>query len=380
MALTDILRKVAVAISKGESDTDRPIAEVKAFLASFDAPKTDMERSFCQYKCQVFFSRKLITFLSNLAALPLIVWYLLPRKPLAPADKQVEAVFIRDDKPENIMPDCLREELSSLEVDPQEGFLLLKEDRKFIGRIFWKHPFSWMFLLKSILKIGRYRSFIQQYHPKKLIVCNEYSFTSSLLTQYCEENGIELINVMHGEKLFLIENSFFRFHRCYVWDAHYVKLFQSMRAEPNQFIVAIPPSLLFSEKKPDVPEYDYTYYFQAESKEELQKIWTVLEYLRKKGARISLRPHPRYSDMETIRSMFQGMNIEDYRQVTIEQSVLRTRYAISGYSTVLQQAYYNGVSVVIDDYSCPERFTQLKDYSYIMLSKEYKLLSSLLGE
>ena len=379
MSVTELLRKVAVSLSWGRSSLDRPTAELTALLNRFDDPKTDLERSFCQYKCQMHFVEKPLRFVMNCAALPLLGWYMLPRGKAPAAAEQVEAVFIRDGKPENILPQCLREELSSIESDPMEGFLLLKQDRKFIGKLLRQHPVSWLFALKTAMKIGRYRYFIQRHQPKKLIVCNEYSYTSSVLTSFCEENSIELINVMHGEKLFEVENAFFRFHRCYVWDDYYAQLFRKLRAEPNQFVVALPDSMLFKVQRPAATEYDYTYYFQAESQEELKLIHSALEKLAEKGARISLRPHPRYTDMEQLKTIFPGYNIENYREVSIEQSVLRTGHVVSIFSTVLQQAYHNGVAVVIDDISCPHRIQQLVEWDYIMLSKEHEMLSDIIG-
>lgn len=65
---------------------------------------------------------------------------------------------------------------------------------------------------------------------------------------------------------------------------------------------------------------------------------------------------------------------------SIEQSILRTKCAVSLYSTVLLQASINGVAVVIDDLTAPERFVQLKSLRYIMLDKPHGLLSALLQE
>lgn len=380
MSVTELLRKVAVSLSWGRTSLDYPTAVLTEQLNRYEEPKTDLERSFYQYKCQMFLMGKPLRFLMNCAALPLLGWYMLPRGKASATAESVEAVFIRDDKPENILPQCLRDELQTVESDPEEGFLLLKKDRRFIGKLLRQHPVSWLFALKNTMKIGRYRYFIQRYQPKKLVVCNEYSYTSSVMTSFCEENGIELINVMHGEKLLEIESSFFRFHRCYVWDDCYADLFRKLRAEPNQFVVAVPESLMFKVQRPATTEYDYTYYFQAETPEEMKRIHSALEKLAEKGARISLRPHPRYTDMEQMKTIFPGYHIENYREVSIEQSVLRTGHVVSVFSTVLQQAYHNGVAVVIDDISCPHRIRQLVEWDYIMLSKEHELLSNIIGE
>lgn len=62
---------------------------------------------------------------------------------------------------------------------------------------------------------------ITKYQSKAIVVHNEYSFTSSILTAYCETRNVLHINVMHGEKMYYIRDSYFRYDRCYVWDAYY---------------------------------------------------------------------------------------------------------------------------------------------------------------
>ena len=97
-----------------------------------------------------------------------------------------------------------------------------------------------------------------------------------------------------------------------------------------------------------------------------------------RGMVIAVRPHPIYTPPEAMRN-FQGFLLED-RSISIEQSILRTKCAASLYSTVLLQALINGVPVVIDDLTAPERFAQLRSLRYIMLDKPHGLLSALLQE
>ena len=76
-----------------------------------------------------------------------------------------------------------------------------------------------------------------EYTPKDLYVSAEYSFTSSILTAYCERNRVRHINVMHGEKTFFIREAFSRFHIFYVWDDFYIKLFHQLRANRTEYVV-----------------------------------------------------------------------------------------------------------------------------------------------
>ena len=65
--------------------------------------------------------------------------------------------------------------------------------------------------------------------------------------------------------------------------------------------------------------------------------------------------------------------------MSIEKSILRTKNAISLYSTVLHQAAYNNVNVIIDDVTNRDRFLKLKELEYIfVMSGNFKKLSNIL--
>ena len=65
-------------------------------------------------------------------------------------------VFFRDGKPENILPKSLKKRYKAIESNPVEGTLLTAKDKKFIKGIICRYPFSWQFILKCLIKIGRY--------------------------------------------------------------------------------------------------------------------------------------------------------------------------------------------------------------------------------
>jgi hypothetical protein len=183
---------------------------------------------------------------------------------------------------------------------------------------------------------------------------------------------------MHGEKLYYMRDSFFRFDECYVWDDYYRELFIKMRAAQSQFKVAVPPSLLFPNNTTVSKEKDYTYYLGWESGETLKSIVLAMNDLEKNGYKVAIRPHPRYTNLNEIRNYAPELEIEDNNIITIEQSLMRTNNAISVYSTVLNQAYNNGIGIVIDDISDKEKYEKLEERQYIMINKPHKLLSSLL--
>jgi hypothetical protein len=198
------------------------------------------------------------------------------------------------------------------------------------------------------------------------------------MTRYCEHFSIEHIDVMHGEKLFYIRDTFFRFDRCYIWDEFYKKLFIKLRADNRQFIKQLPQSMSFASIKTK-KQCDYTFYLGQESKEQLEAISGYCKKLIKMGYKVAIRPHPRYSNLEELRKCLDTSVIEDI-SIPIEESVMGTQYVVSLYSTVLNQALHNNVKIVIDDITEPEKYIKLRQLDFICLNKPHILLSEVLGQ
>ena len=180
------------------------------------------------------------------------------------------------------------------------------------------------------------------------------------------------------KKMYYMRDSFFKFDECYIWDEYYGKILASMKADKNQFVVEVPASLKFDGELIRTQKYDYTYYLGAESEEVLKEISKILEQLYKSGNKISIRPHPRYSNMDIVKKIFTFADVEDTTQTSIEQSLLQSGAAISLYSTVLNQALCNSIPIIIDNMSNPENFNKLKELGYVCLYKEHRLLSEVL--
>lgn len=380
MGLANKLKDLAVKLEiSNDSVFGYPIEKQKQYIAHFPEPKDDIQRSYFQYKCQMKFNKPIITLALNVASLPLLLLYLLMGgSEIMPGEEQISTIFFSDGKPENIIPEALREEVGKIEVINDKKESLTRGDIKFIRSVWRRYPLSFQFVVKCLMKVRYYSYEIQRIKPKNIIVCNEYSFTSSVLTKYCEERGIKHINVMHGEKIYYMRDSFFHFHECYVWDDYYRELLIQMLAEPSQFKVAIPPSLKFLESTQATKTKQYTYYLGWESGEKLKTIVKAMDELRQCGLAVAIRPHPRYTDLNEIRNCAPEIEIEDYKILTIEQSIKRTENAVSVYSTVLNQAYNNGIGIVIDDVSDRDKFGRLSERKYIMLNKPHELLSVLL--
>lgn len=223
-----------------------------------------------------------------------------------------------------------------------------------------------------MLKISLYRGIINKYKPSAIIAASEYSFTSSILTNYCELMHVEHINVMHGERLLEIRASFFRFSRCNVFDPYYIKIFEILRACKNQFVAELPPAfkMHFDVSTQSV---DFKYYLTGHQKKELVEIAENLSKLRSKGFSIKVRPHPLYCTMEIASKYFDKELLEDTYTVSLEDSLASTKYVVGVDSTVLLQGYLNGKCVVFDDLVYAHRIAILKSYGYILLcEKKYQ--------
>ena len=231
----------------------------------------------------------------------------------------------------------------------------------------------------SIIKVAQYSYAITSYAPEAVISCAEYSYTAPVLTEYCHTRGVKLVNVMHGEKLYDMHDAFSKFDEFYVWGQEYVDLLSALRADSEQFRIAVPRSMIIERPEDVEVVYDYTYYLAAENNEVLKKIAHAMRVLHDNGKHISVRPHPRYTDEKIVKELFAFANIENFREVTIEQSLMQTHAAVSLFSTVLNQAISNSVPVVIDDISNREHFEKLKELEYVCLNREHTLLSNIVG-
>lgn len=377
MNILEKLKKIAVNLErKNDAIFSYPVDSQEKYINSLNNPKNDFERAYYQYKCQMELHKKLIVIFINVASLPfLFYFYFKPNKIISNKIKY-DAIFLSEGISEDVIPDSLREKYKNWKTILSHGEILDHKDKHYFTRLCIKYPISWHFLLKCLIKLRMYSHEIKVYTPSAIIVCGEYSFTSSFLTNYCEENGVTHVNVMHGEKLFFIRDSFFRFHQCYVWDKYYIELFDLLRASKIQFIVDTPRSIKFIDKKIYKKSIDFTYYLAAEDELTLKNISFYLERIAKTGVKISVRPHPRYSNIDMVKKYFNKFEIENTSKIDIQMSISRTRNVISLYSTVLNQAHHNQVNIIIDDISNPTVYISLKKLRYIVFDYNPKLLSN----
>lgn len=364
----------------------KEIELVDEYIEHFNEPKKLFDRSYYQYLCQKkqYEYSKLYCILydvMNLFSLFMIILLLiLPKRlyyfffPIKEIEKDVDAVAVFGKHLEDRIPEELKKEFNKIHYLESKALLITNLEKKYIFELWREHPFSCNFVLKNLLKVGIYRHSIEEYKNASAIICScEYSYTSSILTQYCRRRNIVHINIMHGEIYTELSKAFFEFDRFYIWDEYYKKLcVERMRASANQFIVGVPSCLLFD----DVSQeniIECKYFFQDHTKDQMVKVKQLLEKITEN---YMVRPHPLYTNIESLKEVFEESKIESSK-ISIGRSIMETEKIISWDSTVLLQAYLNGKKTIIDDVSNKSRYKYAVSAGYIMANKS-KILSHII--
>lgn len=360
---------------------DVTTSEQKQFLDKLELPKDDFDRSYKQYLCQRFFSTKTKGLIFNIGSIFLLPFLLihyhlngLKKCRICHIDAVGEFCGMTE-----IIPESLKSEFDINNEVWFEGAELRMLDIKFILKFVCRYFYAPYFLVKAIAKIARYSYTISHRTPRAIIVHGEYSYTSSLLTNYCDYRGVEHIDVMHGEKLFYIGNSHFRYNRTYIWGEHYRQLFYDLRAYKDQFIIEIPKCFQIDSVKEFRQDYcaDYKYYLQLYNEEQLKSVIASMEFVKRKGLVVKYRPHPRFSNIPLLERLVPRDCIEYPREVPIINSIASTKYCVGSFSTVLNQAYYSGKDIIFDDVTYHEEYNKLKELRYIFSSMDDKRLSTI---
>lgn len=378
-----ILKKIKTPINIFDQNIEKSLL----YLNSFSEPKTLIERSYFQYRCQCFQKPNYVNIIETFCSFFLIIPFLLiliikgiGKKNVARNNNSKNAIFILSSVG-NVVPDNLKEEFLDYKEIHQGSYGYITLTDIYFFKKLLPYSLSPYFLLKIMYKISIYRNVIDSFSPNAVICTSEYSFTSSVLTEYCNSNSIEHINVMHGDKLLNIRDSFFQFNRCYVWDNFYVSLFSKLRGEKNQFKLGLPPShiSLIKAKYPKEYKYELTYYLGFEKKDILEELKKVFVKSKIPLNKICVRLHPRYSIKNEVEIVFgDEITIENPKETTLKESLTITKSAVSLYSTVLYQSHLMGKNVVIDDLTQKEKYNKLDKMLFIIFHKKHQLLSDIL--
>ena len=200
-----------------------------------------------------------------------------------------------------------------------------------------------------------------------------------MLTNYCENNGIEYVGVAHGEYILAPERAFVRFTRYYAWNNEMIELFYLTRSPHNGFFVYQTNRLAPVYKKQPNPEFFISYYLEDHNVDDLNRLKSILIGFVENGFKCKVRIHPREGYLEETNSIFEGTSIyvEDPKVVSLSDSIENSRYIVSTISTVLREAYASGYDVVIDDMSNVITLEAMKEVKYSLLDKTDLRLSDI---
>ena len=262
-------------------------------------------------------------------------------------------------------------------VSMGEGMMLDKEAKEILKNSFKVSRGKLYFIMEEMLALANYSYICNKYQPNEIITSYESFYANSVLTSYCHKKNIVHTNFMHGEKLLSPFNVLGNFDNMYVWDEHYLRLFQRLKYRTNNFIIENP----WKENQLPSPTglVDYTFYLNLENEKSLHFIVDIAQRLNASGKTVRIRLHPSQIKEERLKRIIpKSMYDNDIKDIF--QSIANADYVVSKYSTVLFQAYSKGKKIVIDDISNPEEFRKLKQLDYIMIEKEHLLLSSIVSE
>lgn len=374
--------------------------EWEQWMKKLPNPTDDFQRARNHYLCRNFYESKLVKVFRNAAAFFLIpVLFIVLRlnhfkkqKKNKQASKADAVLFCTNPKFRTYfedVPDEIVEKYPNRVIYQSRGkkdilysYCLNKEDGAFFRKAIMRYPFAFDMNLRVLSHISKIRYLLEEYHPKAFVsIQTERDFTTSLLAMYCENKGVEYIGFMHGECFKDLSHAYVRFTKFYVWDKYYIKQFAETGSPVDRFTTYESKRLEKRFVASENPKYYATYYLNGiESKESLDKLKTA--FLRIDRGKCSIRPHPKLTDIHQLKELFSDTNIdiEDCSQISLKDSLENAKYIISKYSTVLSEAYYSNLNIVIDDFSDEQLYQNLIKIMYINLNRTTLRLSDLIHD
>lgn len=332
------------------------------------SPKSYLERSFAQYKAQVhaYGNRWRLFFLGPFVFLFCFFYIMVNIARFINSAEHKKSNYKKTNVASTLpniemVPSCILSDKGVDDLRSCKKINLNKSDIKIQLRIFFKYMHHPYFVIKNIDAITRYSSIAKEYN--KVLVSNEYSFTSSVITMYLNKNGVEVYNCMHGDKFINARDSFCTYDVFFIWDLYYESILNELKCNSN-FVVS-KCNFISINRTSKLKEDTITYFLQGgESEMQLRYIKDKLNnHAEKENIDfIKVRPHPRYNTV-CLEDVF---DINEIDTGQFSESFSRSRVVCGRYSTVLFQSYINK-----DDYGIPK---VLLDMEFWKAPKEYIML------
>ncbi|UTH00859.1 hypothetical protein KFV05_04340 [Macrococcoides canis] len=313
---------------------------------------TFLERSLFQYEAVKSFENKISlqkSIFYYFLKYPLVI-YLLIFKKNKTFNVESDNILILHNNHQKNRENVLPLNFKNFEPFSLENFTLNINDILFLINIYKninnKLYYS-EFFIKVIYNIAKLSDVNANFNNKNILNSFEYSFCSSVCTQYLNVKNNVHINIMHGEKLYYVRDSFSKFNEFYVWGKYYKDLFLKLGMESSQFKVYTNPHFL-----------ELANISSENSKKNMTLYWTpafsindelILDLCKRfESYNLCVRYHPSYynlflGELEKIsNSLKQKIVIEDPNKVTIKESLRATDIVIGTYSTVMMEGYIAG--------------------------------------
>ena len=254
----------------------------------------------------------------------------------------------------------------------------LKESYKILAR---KNRFNFSYKLLALREFALHSYVLENYNPKATVVyVNERNTLSPIIKDIYEKKNKEFIGFMHGTDLLHLIKSYMSFSRYYIWDEDYIDMYiNDMNCNINKYIVHKPDKLKKEYFKKEKYDNDLTYYLSATSTKSLKKLSEIVKQLKEKNINIKFRAHPRIPGLNNIINILGEDNMEK-TDIGITESISNTEYVVGLSTTVIEEAFYGGKKIILDDITDEEMFKNLKDRKYLMLKKEHILFSDYLKD
>ncbi|ASJ74610.1 hypothetical protein [Granulosicoccus antarcticus] len=343
---------------KEESDSLEKLSMLRARY-----PLDPVYDSFFQQKAQMLNSSLLLKialwFTSFLATFFLIAKYLSISSGRKLKDYDVAYYYSKEIYHKDYEPNK-----SKVDVQLDKGTLYLR-DIVFLMRCLVMVRLDFSLIAIATFRIAQARYAMARYGVSELWVSMEYSAACGILKKYGENEGLKIVNFMHGEKVLTARDSFCSFDDYYVWTDHHADVVSKLYCKSNISVLNPWEGL---DLGCDFTKMSVCYFLKGgESEEELEELCIVLDSMKKNGHSIFLKEHPR----RKTDSYF----VNQYSVVPVSRDILEVfgdyQYIVAQYSTVLLQAWLLGREVIVDDVSNPLLFESLKDRNYIF-SKSMK--------
>lgn len=306
-----------------------------SLIKRLEAQDTPFNRSFLQYKAQTFKNNKIIILnLLLLLLLPIFIFFPLFLMLFRKNINQEKYDYIAILPYTEIIPNKLKKANGLIISLKKVGQNITLSDVVYMYALIFKSLFYPYFLFKNIYIIFKY-SGIAKMRTSEILVSNEYSFTSSILTDYLNQNDKKVSNCMHGEKVLCLRDCFSYYNHFYVWDEYYVKLLQSMNVKAT-FVIDICDFIRIDTSHSGE---DIVFFLQGfETEDMLKSIREKLRILANlHNKKYYVKAHPRYLNDNLV----QIFNEDEILSIDFIDAVRRSAIVASNYSTVLFQVYVN---------------------------------------